>query len=224
MQLPWPQIHTVLLDMDGTLLDLRFDNYFWRQVVPQHYAAQHGLTLQQAQHEVTTRTQAQHGTLHWYCLDYWTQALGLNIALLKREAAHLIAVHPHVLEFLEALRTANRQVLLVTNAHQDSLALKMEKTQLAGYFDTLISAHTIGWAKEQPQFWPCLQRCVAFDPATTLLVDDNLAVLHTAQQYGIAHLLAVAVPDSAGERQQSAPFPTLESFAQLLPLAASPLE
>ena len=28
-------VDTVLLDMDGTLLDLAFDNYFWQKLVPE---------------------------------------------------------------------------------------------------------------------------------------------------------------------------------------------
>ncbi|MEO1576619.1 MAG: HAD family hydrolase, partial [Pseudomonadota bacterium] len=31
----WSDIDNVLLDMDGTLLDLNFDTVFWLQVVPQ---------------------------------------------------------------------------------------------------------------------------------------------------------------------------------------------
>ncbi|MDH3916294.1 MAG: haloacid dehalogenase, partial [Chromatiales bacterium] len=33
----WSTVDTVLLDMDGTLLDLRFDNYFWQELVPSRY-------------------------------------------------------------------------------------------------------------------------------------------------------------------------------------------
>ena len=33
-ELDWTSIDTVLLDMDGTLLDLRFDNWFWQEHVP----------------------------------------------------------------------------------------------------------------------------------------------------------------------------------------------
>jgi FMN phosphatase YigB (HAD superfamily) len=45
---PWEAIDTVLLDMDGTLLDLRFDNYFWMEFLPERYAERHGLTPEQA--------------------------------------------------------------------------------------------------------------------------------------------------------------------------------
>ncbi len=33
----WDNIDTVLLDMDGTLLDLGFDNWFWQPHVPEQY-------------------------------------------------------------------------------------------------------------------------------------------------------------------------------------------
>ena len=41
----WHDIDTVLLDLDGTLLDLHFDNYFWCQHLPLCYARRHGIAL-----------------------------------------------------------------------------------------------------------------------------------------------------------------------------------
>lgn len=217
-QLPWRNIRTVLLDMDGTLLDLRFDNHFWRELVPARYAERHALPLEQARAEVKMRTQALEGTLNWYCLDYWTQDLALDIVALKREIEHLIAVQPQAVEFLAALRTAGKRIVLVTNAHRDSLALKMEKTQLAGHFDALICAHDLQRVKEQPEFWPRLQGLEPFDPAATLLVDDHSAILRTARQYGIAYLLSVRRPDSTAPPRPPDEFPALDDFSQLLPI------
>ena len=37
----WDDIDTVLLDMDGTLLDLHFDNFFWMHYMPRRYAEIH---------------------------------------------------------------------------------------------------------------------------------------------------------------------------------------
>ena len=219
LTLPWSDIRTVLLDMDGTLLDLRFDNYFWMELVPQRYATRHGLPLAVARTEVVKRTRAVEGTLDWYCLDYWSRELALDIVTLKREIEHLIAVHPHVMEFLDALRAAGKRVVLVTNAHQDSLALKMEKTRLAGHFDAIVCAHDLGLVKEQAAFWPCLALLEPFEPATTLLVDDNLDILRSAQAHGIAHLLSVLRPDSAQPPRPRGEFPAIHDFAELLPLA-----
>ncbi len=217
-RLPWSRIHTVLLDMDGTLLDLRFDNHFWRELVPARYAERHGLPLARARVEVTARTQAVEGTLAWYCLDYWSRELALDIVTLKREIAHLIAVHPHALEFLDAVRAAGKRVVMVTNAHPRSLALKMEKTRLTGHFDAIICAHELGLVKEQPEFWPRLQEWEPFEPATTLLVDDNAAILGTAQGYGIGYPIWVARPDSAHPPRPPGEFPAIHDFSELLPV------
>jgi HAD superfamily hydrolase (TIGR01509 family) len=217
-RLPWRHIHTVLLDMDGTLLDLRFDNHFWLEYMPRRYSERHGLDLEQARAELLARYRRVEGTLAWYCLDYWTQELEMEIALLKREVEHLIALHPHAMAFLDAVRTAGKRMLLVTNAHPGSLSLKMEKTQLTGHFDVLISAHELGLAKEQPDFWPRLQEREHFDPATTLLVDDNLTILRTARDYGIAYLVSVLKPDSAHPPKVPGEFPAIHDFSEWLPL------
>ncbi|MCB1776524.1 MAG: GMP/IMP nucleotidase [Candidatus Competibacteraceae bacterium] len=218
LRLPWPTIHTVLLDMDGTLLDLHFDNHFWRELIPVRYAERHGLPLEQARIDIKARTQAVEGTLDWYCLDYWARELALDIVALKREIEHLIAVHPHVTEFLDALRVAGKRVFLVTNAHPHSLTLKMEKTRLTGHFDGMICAHTLGWVKEQPEFWPRLQAIAPFDPATTLLVDDNVSILRAAQDYGVRCLVAVRRPDSVDPPQIVDGFPAIHDFSDLLPI------
>jgi len=214
--LNWSTVETVLLDMDGTLLDLNFDNHFWQTFVPQHYAQLHGLSLTEAKQELIPRFKIMEGRLEWYCLDYWSEALQLNIAGLKQEVAGLIAVHPHVVEFLEAVRASGRRLLLVTNAHRDSLDLKMEKTCLQVFFDQIISSHDYGFAKEQQDFWRILQNTHQFEKSTSLLVDDSLAVLKSAQQFGIAHLVSITKPDSTAPVRLITEFPAVEDFRALM--------
>lgn len=215
--IPWHLIQTVLLDMDGTLLDLHFDNYFWREHVPLRYAEQYGLDLHQAKSELIPRFRRAEGTIQWYCLDHWTEELGLDIVSLKREVEHLIALHPYVIDLLERLREHRKRVVLVTNAHRQSLALKMERTQLGAHLDAIICSHDFGMPKEDPRFWEHLQLIEPFVPKRSLLIDDSLPVLRSAQAYGIAHLLAVHRPDTCGPPRNVEEFPAVASFRDILP-------
>lgn len=217
-RLPWREIDTILLDMDGTLLDLHYDNHFWQVYVPAKYAERHGLSEAEALRECFRRYNAQAGTLQWYCVDYWTEQLNLDIERLKEEVAHLIRVHPDVPEFLAEARAAGKRVALVTNAHHKALTLKMQRTGLDVHFDAIHSSHSFGQAKEHAPFWEALRRVEPFDPARTLLVDDSLPVLRAARDYGIAHLLAVYRPDTRQADKDVGEFQALRRFADIMPV------
>jgi putative hydrolase of the HAD superfamily len=212
----WEKIDTVLLDMDGTLLDLNFDNHFWKEFVPLKFASQHGIDIVLARQQLEPRFKSMEGKLEWYCLDYWSRELQLDIAGLKAEISGLIAVLPHVTEFLEKLRQSPKKVVLVTNAHRDSLGLKMEKTCLQPFFDGIISSHDLGLPKENVGFWGILQQRQPFDKQATLLIDDSLAVLNSARLFGISHLIAVSRPDSRQSKRDVIGYPAIEDFRELM--------
>ena len=213
----WQQIDTVLLDMDGTLLDLHFDNHFWLEYVPARYAAKHDMPYDEAKTYCMSRYETVLGTLDWYCIDHWSEQLGLDIGLLKAEVDYLIAVLPHVTDFLDLLATAGKRRVLVTNAHQKSLALKMDRTRLHDRLDALVSSHEIGVAKEHADFWPRLREREPFDPQRTLFVDDSLSVLRAARDYGIANLLAIRYPDRRQPIRDVDEFPAVVGFEELIP-------
>lgn len=217
--LPWDAIDHVLLDMDGTLLDLHYDNHFWQVHVPRRYAEIHGVPHDEAHEKLGALYTQHHGTLNWYCLDFWGRELSLDIVSLKEEVLHLIAVRPDVPAFLSALRAAGKQVVMVTNAHPASLDLKMRETGLDTWFDALVSSHSLGLPKEAPAFWERLRERVPFDPARTLFVDDSLPVLASARGYGIAHLRAIDNPDSRQPAKDCGDFVAISSFDAILPPA-----
>jgi len=215
--LNWDNISTVLLDMDGTLLDLHFDNFFWQHHVPIRYAEKNQIKLADAHELLTPKFKSAEGTMNWYCVDYWSEQLDLDIALLKAEVDHLIAIHPHVVDFLEALKNAGKHIVLVTNAHQKSLMLKMERTSLHHHFDELICAHDFGLPKESPEFWSRLREKLEYDKNQTLLVDDTLSVLRSAQAYGIKYLRAVLQPDSQSPKREVEEFKAITDFRDITP-------
>lgn len=211
--LNWEKINFVILDMDGTLLDLHFDNYFWHTHIPSKYAKAHNTTLKAAQEYLQVETSKVSGKIQWYCLDYWTDKLDLPIVELKKEIQHKIALRPDTLPFLDTLKQANKKIVLVTNAHPDSLSLKVERTALDKHIDLLISTHQYGATKESQTLWEQLQADLKFENDKTLFVDDSLTILDSAKKFGIKHLLAVANPDSqlppvSAERLKGYPYIT----------------
>lgn len=213
----WSQIDTVLLDMDGTLLDLHFDFNFWMEVVPQAYAKKEHIPLESAKQLIRNKIHSQTGTLNWYCLDYWANTLQLPIAELKRELKHQIKVHPQVTDFLSFLQSTNKTVVMVTNAHRDSLAIKLEMTTIGEGFDVLISAHDFGTPKEDIAIWSHIQNVVPYEPQRTLLIDDNIKALQTAQRYGIKHLLCATHVSPKLDKIDPQEFIGFKSYKEIMP-------
>jgi|TARA_R100000005_G_scaffold91315_1_gene63523 putative hydrolase of the HAD superfamily len=213
----WDSIDTVLLDMDGTLLDLHFDNYFWLDHLPRLYAEKHGIPEADATSALHGRFDGRQGTLDWYSLDYWSAQLDMDVPSLKQELRHMIRLRPHALEFLQRLHAGPREVVLVTNAHRKTLDIKMAQVDITPWFDRMVVSHDLAAPKEDQAFWHALQALHPFNPARTLLIDDTESVLQSAHDYGIAHLLTLLQPDSQLQKRLDTRFPGIHHFDEIMP-------
>jgi len=216
VQVPWAEVDTLLLDMDGTLLDLAFDNYFWLELVPERFAEASGLERDAAQREIEQRYGKVIGTLPWYCLDHWTRELGLDLRALKRAHSHLIRYLPAAEAFLAAARARGLRLILVTNAHRDTLAIKAEVTGVDRWMDAVVSSHDYAVPKETQTFWHELARRHGVDAQRSVLLEDSLGVLAAARAFGIRHPIAIRRPDSRREPREIGEFPGVEGVADLL--------
>lgn len=216
VQVPWAEIDTLLLDMDGTLLDLSFDNFFWNELVPAEYARANRLPSAEAEAIVRARYAEVIGTLPWYCIDHWTTELGLDLERLKQAHRHRIRYLRGAEEFLSFARRSGKRLVLVTNAHRVTLAIKCEQTRVDDYMDAVVSSHDYGCEKEGVGFWQRLEREHSFRRGRALLIEDSLAVLGTARSFGIGHVIAIARPDSTREARNIADFASVDGVASLI--------
>jgi HAD superfamily hydrolase (TIGR01509 family) len=215
--LSWGDIDTIMFDMDGTLLDLHFDSYFWHNLIPQAYSEKHNISVEVAQDKILAGYEKVYGLLDWYCLDHWTEELGLDIKELKKTITHKIAIRPNVLILLKELQLLQKRIILITNAHPISLNIKMKHTGLEVFFHQCISSHSLELAKENPGFWEKLQSLEPYKPDRTVLFDDSLPVLQQAKREGIKYLFGIAQPDSKNSPIELEDFPQIEDFNQILP-------
>ena len=206
---------TLMLDMDGTLLDLAFDNYIWRQLVPEKWAERHGMEVEAARSQLFGRFGSVQGDLRWYCLDHWSEELGMNILELHRNVDHRISYLPGAKDFLETMHAHHIRVIMVTNSHPDTLGLKDEVTGLTRYFDAVYTSHTFGAPKESQEFWHALREEEGFDPESSVMVDDTHSVLHSARDYGITGVVAITRPDTTEPHNNGEDFVEVEGVGEL---------
>jgi len=224
--IPLKEIKFVLLDMDGTLLDKYFDDYFWEHLVPEKYAEKHKITFGKAKEELLSKYKAHEGTLNWTDIDFWSRELDLDIPALKEQIKHLIEVHPHVEDFLKMLKKHKKKVYMVTNAHYKILDIKLKNTEIGKYFDKCITSFEIGYPKEMVEFWEKTEKILKFDKEKTLFIDDTAEILRTAKNFGIKYLLLKTRANSKKQAKKYAKkydkpindFPVLKDFKELLSL------
>ena len=213
----WHSIDTVLLDMDGTLLDLKYDNTLWNQLVPDRYCDARPSATQRNRQDLLQHMMDTRHTIDFYCLNYWARYTGLEIVALHHELAHLIQYRPGAESFLGWLDRKGVRRILVTNAHRDSLSVKNAYSGLCRAMHATVSSHDYGHPKETESFWVRLAENHPFDTSRTLLIDDSRAVLDAAAAYGIEYLLTVQQPDSARPFRKELAFPAFNDFGELMP-------
>ena len=215
--LDWNQIDTILLDLDGTILDLNFDLEFWLEYVPKVYSKKNNINFQTAKEIILSKINSQEGRLAWYCLDYWEKQLELDIMKLKTDISHLIQVHDHALTFLQRAKDNNKRIYLVTNAHRKGIKLKMKMSRIEGFFDEIISSHDFGVPKQQQQFWKELDKKIDFNKERSIFFDDSLDVLEAAAKFNIKNVIAISKPSTKIAKKNVPGYRNIENFCEVIP-------
>ena len=216
-QLNWDEIDDVLLDMDGTLLDRHFDNFFFEEELPRRYAALHGLQLEESRDTLMAMYRSVEGELAWTDLHYWTERVELDVVAMHRELDHMIGFLPDAEEFLLSLRRLGKRVTILTNAHRAGVDVKTAKTGLDQQVDRIVDAFEVGWLKMRSEYWPSCRRLVGFDPAKALYIDDDEQCLAAAEHFGIGRIFHRSKSSSQASAVPSARFDSIESFRAILP-------
>ncbi len=212
-EIDWERGDTLLLDMDGVLLDLHFDNHFWHRYLPRRYGRRHGLSTATARAELERRYAAVRDQLDWYCVEYWSRELDMDVLGMKRHLRRRIKLRPGARRFLAALKQRGVRHHLLSDAHPTVIALKLEQLGLAHQFDSIHSSHDIGSPKQTAAFWSGLADQLTFEADRSVLIDDTEAVLDAAADVGIGQLFTVRRPDSAKPRRRHSRFPMLGRLA-----------
>lgn len=212
----WDDVDDVLLDMDGTLLDRHFDNFFFEEELPRRYASKHGLSFEEALEKLLRLYRSVEGELDWTDLHYWTRTLDIDVVALTKEFDHLIDFHPDAVAFLGYIRARGKRVHIVTNAHESGVEIKVARTGVDQHVHRIVTAFEIGFLKMRTEYWPTCQQLIGFDPARSLYIDDDESCLAAAQEFGIGHIYHRSKSSSQLPPQPSSRYRSIESFHDLM--------
>ena len=206
----------IMFDMDGTLLDLSYDNFLWNNHIPLCYAQQHQLPLEVA-HQYLNELYVQYRhTLFWYSTQFWSEKLELDIMQIHHHFAHKIKLRSGCLTLLSELKDKGYECWLVTNADLKNLSLKLELTPLRPYFKHIISSESLKYPKEDPLFWTKLHHLYPFCKSKSVFIDDTHQVLKTAQNFGLNKLFTITQPSSEDLPNHQSHFPVLHHLTDLM--------
>jgi pyrophosphatase PpaX len=202
-------IETVLLDVDGTLLDTReFILQAFEFTCARHgidaptrevLSSQVGLSLE----EIYESLEREHATL-----------LIETHRAFQVENLHLARAFPGVAETLEALRGAGLALAAVTSRSRRTSVLTLELTGLAPWFDTVVSAEDAQPLKPDPAPLRFALERLGRHHSTAAMVGDTAHDVSAGKALG-THTVAVTYGFAGASVRESLPDAVIESFVEL---------
>lgn len=212
------RVDTLLLDMDGTLLDLHFDDHFWLQYMPANLPENHGFDAHQMQTHFYEPMQSTRGSLDWYCVDHWSERLDLPVMQDMARHRHLIRWRPGTTDFLRLARKAGKRIIIATNAHREVWQLKADTLDLIHRVDAVVSSHDYGKPKEDGHFWQSIVNQYQLDLTRCAFFDDSDAVLASAVRHGVGLVVGIEHPNSHRPARTLEHAPVIRDFSDLIPV------
>jgi putative hydrolase of the HAD superfamily len=130
-------LRVISFDVDGTLVDLRFNELIWNEGIPLLYAEKMGIGLEEARKHVKQEyDRVGENRLEWYDIRYWFRYFGLEgwRELLK---SYEVTIYPEVPWVLNTL-TKKYDLIAATNLTREFLDMEMK--DLRNFFKHVFSS------------------------------------------------------------------------------------
>ena len=183
-----------LIDLDGVILDTKYDNFFWQKYIPKVYAKKNNISLADAVNFTHALFHYKKKTKDWYDINYWSKILDIDIAKEKEKKVNMdkISLKDGSLDILEKLKLQGKKLFLITNAHRITLNIKLKKFDISKYFDEMICSHELGYVKEDIQFWHILRIKLKLDYKSSVLVEDTFDNINSACHAGLKNFVYIS--------------------------------
>ena len=133
----------ISFDMDGTLTDLSFVDSVWLQGIPNLFAKENQISLEEAQKRVKSEyDRVGNEKLEWYDLNYWLDKFSIDASPqhVLSSFREKIRVFEEVPAVLENFKNRGYRLIVITNARREFVDIEMQQAGIQGFFERIFSS------------------------------------------------------------------------------------
>ena len=211
-----PKLHTVLFDLDGTLIDsvrLILDSYH-------HTLAAHGLPPRSDEEwleGVGTPLTAQFAAFQ-DTAGMLDELIATYREYNLKHHDRMVTVYPGVVDVVRELKQDGIATGLVTSKNRSGALRGLALAQLESLMDVLVCADEVENPKPHPEPVEKAVRLLRADPATTVYVGDSIHDMRSGRAAGVRTAAVLWGPFGRGELEGAEPDYWLERPGELLAL------
>jgi putative hydrolase of the HAD superfamily len=170
-------LRVISFDLDGTLIRKGYDDIFWNELIPQHFAESKKISFEDAQKFILDAYNSiGPSDPRWYIPEYWFERFGLTANI--REVLKKVNYAEGVYDDLHMLSdfSRNHTVIISTNNPRTILEHKLEALNHAKHFlrKTFSSVSDFDNIVKSKEFYLCICREMAVKPEEMLHIGDDL--------------------------------------------------
>ncbi|RLE50370.1 MAG: hypothetical protein DRJ31_01590 [Candidatus Methanomethylicota archaeon] len=168
-------IKVVSLDLDGTIVSKNFADYFWLELVPELYAREHGLSIEEAKSVVLSMyDEVGPDDIRWYLPDYWFTKFKLS----KPYTQVLESIKHKVEVFQDAVETINKlcgkyDLIITTNASKVFIDVELQVININCFKKIFSCVSDYNLPRKTKEFYLSICKELSISPCEMLHVGDD---------------------------------------------------
>ena len=186
-------LSAVIFDLDGVLAD---SEACWSEIDAK-LLAKYGVTYRGEYHQNVV------GVSYRLAVEFYKKAFGLSVPIeemMRRRGeiateffANRIGLFPNVKEVLQELREMKLHLAVATSSVSASARPFLDRHQLTGFFDVIITGEEVDHGKPAPDIYLCAADKLGSPAEACLVIEDALPGVTAAKA---ANMRVAAIPDT----------------------------
>ena len=166
----------ISFDLDGTLIKSTYADLVWLEGLPQIYAEEKGISIEQAkQLLINEYDNIGDDQVQWYDISYWFERFHLKYQWKDLLIDYQDAIEPYV-EARDIVQQLSKEytLIILSNAKQEFINIELQKSELQPYFTWIFSSiSNFHQVKKVGEFYKMICKKIGIHPSELIHVGDH---------------------------------------------------